>query len=277
VILIGWMMRAIILGAKFDECRTCHVPGPHLVLRKTHWFTIFRIPVVLLWLQHGILCPACGDYSSISFLKVGRAFRNGRLPINRERPIYEATVRESMGITDPADWAALGLAPNSSPDALKTRWHELAKQLHPDVGGDTQAFVQMQEIYRRLASAPGLAVGSMPDPAEIFDPVIKNPKRGFFDAYLKAWIVVAVMSTAISGLQTPRPATPPTSGSTPLYPAAGAVVISGETAHTCWANGTTLIGCKDDTSSLMLFGNQLGTRVTCMFIEPLGGQSARCR
>jgi len=275
MILIGWMMRAVILGAKFDECQACHLPGPHLVLRKTHWFTVFRIPVFLLWIQHGLLCPECGDYKSLSFLRLGREFRKGRLPLNRNRPAYEAAVRAALGGADPADWAALGLEPNATPEMLKSRWHELAKTLHPDKGGDTQAFVRMQATYQRLVSASSTSVESLPQASEIFDPVIKNPKRGFFDAYLKVWIAVAVISMAASGLQTPRTPSPTTSSviGRPAYQ-----TTTFGTAHVCWSTGTTLNGCRDDNSAAMLFGSPVGTVVTCTFAEPLlAGQSARCR
>jgi hypothetical protein len=279
MILIGWMMRAIILGAKFDECRACHVPGPHLVLRKTHWFTVFRIPTLLLWVQHGLLCPNCGDYSSLSFLKLGRAFRDGRLPLDRKRPVYEAAVRESVGATDPADWAAMGLSPDASPAMLKSRWHELAKSLHPDKGGDTQAFVRMQATYQRLVSAPNIAIGTLPDPAEIFDPVVKNPKRGFFDAYLKVWIAIALISMSVSWFQSAtRDTAASTSSTTPAIAAPAFQATSFGTSHVCWSSGSTLNGCRDDTSSAMLFGTPTGVVVTCFFVEPLlAGQTARCR
>lgn len=176
--LIGWMMRAIILGAKFDECRRCGVAGPHLLLRKTHWFTVFRIPLVLLWVTHGMLCPNCGDFEGISFLAMRRAMRNGRLPLGRARPAFEAVVRDHLGGVDPADWTTFGLRPGASEDEIHGRWRQLAKQLHPDAGGDPAAFVGMQAVYQRLLAAPQVAVRSAPDRAAIFDPVIKNPKRG---------------------------------------------------------------------------------------------------
>lgn len=280
MILIGWMRRATLLGAKFDECRACHRPGPHVLLRKTHWFTVFYIPVVLLWFSHGILCPECGDLESVGFLAMRRAMKTGTMPLGRARPGFEAAIREQLGGTDPADWAAFGLAPDASPDDVKARWRELAKSLHPDRGGDPAAFVRMQAVYQRLVASPDVRVSTMPDAREVFDPIVINPKRGFFDGYLKAWpVMVAVLmvagsfshptTAASSGTNDGPPGTTITTGTTPTY--AG-------TAHTCWATGDSLNGCQDDTSASMLFGETTGSRVTCWFVEPLAyGQYAKCR
>ena len=204
-LLIGWMRRAVILGAKLDECQACHVAGPHLILRRSNWFTIFRVPIILLWLSHGLLCPECGDYKPLGFMQVRRALKSGRLPLDRQRPAYEAAVHELVGGTSPADWATIGLEPDATPDALKARWHELAKTNHPDHGGDTQTFVRMQAAYSRLSTAPSTDVGFVPDPKDLFDPIVKNPKRGFFDAYLKVWPVLAAIVLASAALS-PHPA-----------------------------------------------------------------------
>jgi len=275
MVLIGWMMRAIILGAKFDECRRCSVPGPHLLLRKTHWFTIFRIPVVLLWISHGILCPECGDIEGIGFLAMRRALRDGRLPLGRARPRFEALARERLGGVDPADWRTFGLEPGRSEDEVRARWRQLAKQLHPDAGGDPAAFVRMQAVYQRLLATPGVTVTSAPDPAEVFDPVIKNPKRGPFDLYTKAWPFLAAGVFVVGMMQPSTTGTVGGSGGsgTPTGPAP----VTTGTAHQCWATGSTLNGCRDDTTTTMLFGEQVGRSVTCWFVEPLNYQSASCR
>jgi hypothetical protein len=276
MILIGWMMRAIILGAKFDECRACHEAGPHLLLRKTHWFTVFRIPVVLLWISHGVICTACGDLEGVGFLAMRRALKAERLPLGRSRPRFEELVRDHLGGSDPADWAAFGLEPGASPDEVRARWRQHARSLHPDAGGDVASFVQMQAVYQRLLSADQVSVSTMPDPAEVFDPIIKNPKRGFLDLYTKAWPVLVVAVLVIGAVQPPRgaSATAPSTGSTGTSIGQPGVV---GTAHTCWSDGTALNGCQDDGSAVMLFGQASGTRVTCWFVEPLAyGESASC-
>lgn len=47
-------------------------------------------------------------------------------------------------------YRVLGVPPLSSEDAIKQRWHEVAKQLHPDVGGDPSYFRQVKEAYEIL-------------------------------------------------------------------------------------------------------------------------------
>jgi hypothetical protein len=47
----------------------------------------------------------------------------------------------------------LGVAPLAGEDAVKQRWHEIAKQIHPDVGGDAGQFRQVKEAYEILRDA----------------------------------------------------------------------------------------------------------------------------
>lgn len=64
---------------------------------------------------------------------------------------------------DPADLAALfleeqrqrillswGLDESATPDEIKRRWRELARQHHPDLGGDTATAARLNALYRRL-------------------------------------------------------------------------------------------------------------------------------
>jgi hypothetical protein len=276
LLLIGWMMRAIILGAKFDECPKCGVPGPHLIIRKTHWFTIFRIPVVLLWISHGVICPECGYVEGINFMAARRALRDGRLPLGRQRAGFEAYLREQLGGVEAETWEQFGLAPGATEEAIRAQWRQLAKKLHPDTGGDPAAFVRMQAILHRLLASSQTSVKSLPDPAELFDPVIRNPKRGFFDFYTKAWAALVVVILVAGALQPPRSTATGTSssgtfGNAPVVPA-----VAG-TAHRCWYTGSTLNGCQTSLGTAMLFGSSSGIATTCWFVEPLrDGQSANC-
>src|SRR5262245_42490583 len=47
-------------------------------------------------------------------------------------------------------YRVLGVTPLASEDTIKLRWHEAAKQLHPDVGGDPLVFRQVKEAYEIL-------------------------------------------------------------------------------------------------------------------------------
>lgn len=277
MIRIGWMMHAVILGVKVDECARCHHVGPHLLLRKTHWFTVFGVPVVLLWIQHGMLCAECGEYTGLAYGTVRRGMKAGRLPLDRERPAFEQAVREHLG-TAPEDWRAFGVEPGASAEALHARYRVLAKQLHPDAGGDQKRFAAMSLLYRKLLTTPAVETPETIDGAELFDPVVLNPHRGPFDFYAKVWPVLAA-AILLFALATSQPAPPMTSavnnpGVATAAPFAPAVVGD---AHRCWINYRGIAGCSTIDGSAMLFGTATGTPETCYFTEPLlEGQSARC-
>jgi hypothetical protein len=87
VIIFGWNRQPTILGSKVDQCATCGVTGPHLLVRKTWWVTVFWVPVLLLRFQHGMACAACGAWTGIGFRTMRRAMRTGRLALpGRKRP-----------------------------------------------------------------------------------------------------------------------------------------------------------------------------------------------
>jgi len=47
-------------------------------------------------------------------------------------------------------YRVLGVPPLASEETIKVRWHEVAKALHPDVGGDPAHFRQVKEAYEIL-------------------------------------------------------------------------------------------------------------------------------
>jgi len=63
-------------------------------------------------------------------------------------------------------YAVLGVTKTSTPDEIKKAYRKLASQHHPDKGGDTAKFQQIQEAY---------AVLSDPDKRAQYD----NPQQGF--------------------------------------------------------------------------------------------------
>src|SRR6185436_14947716 len=50
-------------------------------------------------------------------------------------------------------YRVLGVPPLAAEETIKLRWHEAAKQLHPDVGGDPIHFRQVKEAYEILRDA----------------------------------------------------------------------------------------------------------------------------
>lgn len=53
-------------------------------------------------------------------------------------------------IYDPALLAQLGLPPVADEAAVKKRFRELAKEYHPDAGGDQGKFIELMRVYRGL-------------------------------------------------------------------------------------------------------------------------------
>ncbi len=54
---------------------------------------------------------------------------------------------------DKADYKLLGLEPGASREEIRRAFGKLAKEYHPDVGGDAEIFQAMQAAYKRLTKA----------------------------------------------------------------------------------------------------------------------------
>lgn len=51
---------------------------------------------------------------------------------------------------NPVSLAKLGLPPDADETAIKKRFWALAKQHHPDTGGDAAAFIELMQVYEQL-------------------------------------------------------------------------------------------------------------------------------
>jgi hypothetical protein len=111
--------------------------------------------------------------------------------------------------------------------------------------------------------------GFVPKPAEVFDRFTVNPKRGFWDLYLKAWPVLVAVVILI-GAFAPKPNTQAANG--------GGAPTSDGPAHQCWeASDGSINGCRLSNGSMD--GVATGTSLTCYFNEPLptGNTTISCR
>lgn len=65
--------------------------------------------------------------------------------------------RYAGGVADdrprPEDYRVLDLEPGASQDEVKAAYRKKARELHPDRGGDTDAFSRVNEAYQRLKRA----------------------------------------------------------------------------------------------------------------------------
>jgi curved DNA-binding protein len=67
-------------------------------------------------------------------------------------------------------YATLGVADTATPDEIKSAYRKLAKQHHPDLGGDVTKFQQISEAYEILADA---------DKRAHYDHTLKHPQNQF--------------------------------------------------------------------------------------------------
>src|SRR6185503_20905417 len=81
MILYGLLTTPIILGAKQDLCATCHVAGPHVIVRRARWIEIFFFPVMPIWVNHRLVCTNCGAETKLGFGQVRQALSSGKLPM----------------------------------------------------------------------------------------------------------------------------------------------------------------------------------------------------
>lgn len=54
------------------------------------------------------------------------------------------------GIYDVTLLSSLGLPPDSNLETIKSKFRELAKRYHPDLGGDSNKFIELVNTYKRL-------------------------------------------------------------------------------------------------------------------------------
>lgn len=63
---------------------------------------------------------------------------------------YKENGMISEGMYDISLLSSFGLPANSSIDTIRSKFRELAKKYHPDLGGDSSQFIQLVENYKKL-------------------------------------------------------------------------------------------------------------------------------
>ena len=71
-------------------------------------------------------------------------------------------------------YATLGVADTATPEEVKSAYRKLAKQHHPDLGGDVTKFQQISEAYETLADANKRAH---------YDHTLRNPQPQFHQGF----------------------------------------------------------------------------------------------
>jgi hypothetical protein len=134
---------------------------------------------------------------------------------------------------------------------------------------------------QRPASTAALEAegASLVEARAAFDRLLVNPKRGFFDGYLKAWPVL-VAALMVVGMVSPSShasisssspsSSVSTSGQNTLY------TSTQEAAHTCWEDTSgDITGCRLADGSVM--GESTLSTITCYFDEPLPATATSLR
>jgi hypothetical protein len=194
-VLIGWIRRVIVLGSKTEECPACHSINSHLLIRRVTWGTLYRLPLIPFYVDHGLRCGTCFHIILLSFRQTWRALRSGTLHLDQPRVRFamEEAARHPGG--DPDDWALFGLPPKSTRAELDERWETLRRSSQdraPDPKSDPRADARSRLLVA-IATTPAVPL----DPADVFDEVRLSDDRGRWDRYLRVWPLIAVAILAL--------------------------------------------------------------------------------
>ena len=64
--------------------------------------------------------------------------------------LYKQNGISGAQLYDPAMLTHLDLPPTANEAAIKKRFRELAKEYHPDIGGDSKKFIELMDAYKQL-------------------------------------------------------------------------------------------------------------------------------
>jgi DnaJ-class molecular chaperone len=80
--------------------------------------------------------------------------RQAQAEEKRRRPTDDAFAYQRKPKAKPAapvsPWAVLGVAPGSTVNVIKAAYRRWVKLTHPDLGGDPEQFIQIQEAYKTI-------------------------------------------------------------------------------------------------------------------------------
>jgi hypothetical protein len=90
------MRQPTFLASRLEECSNCGEIGNHWLVRKTTWFTLFWVPVLLVWVSHGQVCGNCATWTGIPYTQIRAAMKTGTLHIEKKRPNFAARRTEMV-------------------------------------------------------------------------------------------------------------------------------------------------------------------------------------
>lgn len=89
ILWYGVILSPILLGLKWEDCRTCGGVTEHTVVRTTTWFHLFRVPILLVAVRHGMQCSRCNTWTKIPWSAARTGVRKGVMPLSLARPSFD--------------------------------------------------------------------------------------------------------------------------------------------------------------------------------------------
>lgn len=109
-------------------------------------------------------CASCRRWSTSVYSEVFRADTKMRptSPEEAKKPfgnVRERLERWLQSLSDQSPYAVLGATPVESDDSIRERYRRLAKQHHPDSGGDVNQMRRINEAYDSIRRQRSVRVG----------------------------------------------------------------------------------------------------------------------
>ena len=79
--------------------------------------------------------------------------RSLRLQVKRLEGKVRQLERQEQASTEPEPWRVLGIQPTASAEQVQAAFRELAKEHHPDLGGDPLRFQQLKAARDAMLEA----------------------------------------------------------------------------------------------------------------------------
>ena len=159
MIIYGWLRPTILLAFKNDLCATCNVAGPHAIVRRVSWVSIFFVPVLPIWINHRLVCGNCAAETKLGYRQVRSALKTGKLPLPPRanypayaQALYDANERRPAEVEfDPIE-----------KNAQRGGWHTYNWLW--TIGAGVVIVLLVLGAMLRMPSVPAAAPGASPTP-----------------------------------------------------------------------------------------------------------------
>jgi hypothetical protein len=98
-------------------------------------------------------CPKCQRWSSSCYSEVFQADTKMRLRrerVEQSRPVKNKLEQWLASLAQNNPYSVLGCTPDDSMSVVRTRFREMAKQHHPDLGGSAEQMQKVNSAYEEI-------------------------------------------------------------------------------------------------------------------------------